>query len=89
MTWRKVTIAVAADAADKNVASVAVRSQQRPATLRYLLRVDRQTKSSFDSLDQAEQAGRRIKDAFPVVQVSIYDTAMSESTVLSPSLAPS
>jgi hypothetical protein len=79
MVSRKITMPAPAGAAEE---SVAAPSQGRPVNRRYLLRVDRQTKTSFDTLDQAETAGRKIKTAFPIVQVSIYDTAMSESTIL-------
>jgi hypothetical protein len=40
---------------------------------RYRLQVDRQTKSSFEDKDAAEKAGKAIKKAHPVVQVTVYD----------------
>jgi hypothetical protein len=61
------------------------RSQRRPTSLRYLLQVDRQTKSSFDEIEEAKAAGRTIKNAFPMVQVSIYDTKESESFIVAAS----
>jgi hypothetical protein len=56
--------------------------QRRPEMQRFRLQVDRQTKSSFDSLAEAEKAGREIKKAHPVVQVSIYDTKENQQKVL-------
>ena len=47
--------------------------QGRPTLHRYRLQVDRQTKSSFENRDAAEKAGKAIKKAHPVVQVTIYD----------------
>jgi hypothetical protein len=56
--------------------------QRRPEMQRFRLQVDRQTKSSFDSLAEAEKAGREIKKAHPVVQVSIYDAKENQQKVL-------
>ncbi|NVO14229.1 MAG: hypothetical protein HXX10_09360 [Rhodoplanes sp.] len=54
--------------------AVEPRSQRRkPETGRYLLQVDRQTKESYATIEAAEAAGRVIKNAFPVLQVSVYD----------------
>ena len=50
------------------------------ATERYLLQVDRQTKRSFADVAEATKAGEAVKKAYPVVMVSIYDTAESVST---------
>jgi hypothetical protein len=56
--------------------------QNRPAQGRYRLQVDRQTKSTFESLDAAEKAGQAIKKAHPIVQVSVYDAVESAQTIL-------
>ena len=37
--------------------------QKRPTLQRYRLQVDRQTKSSYDTLEAAEKAGKAIKKA--------------------------
>ena len=59
------------------------RSQARPENKRFLLQVDRQTKASFERLEDARAAGTRIKDAYPVVEVTIYDSSGAEGrTVL-------
>jgi hypothetical protein len=47
--------------------------QRRQPEQRFRLQVDRQTKNSFGTLKAAVEAGTKIKKAFPVVQVSIYD----------------
>jgi hypothetical protein len=56
--------------------------QSRPPQARYRLQVDRQTKSSYESLQEAEKAGHAIKKAHPVVQVSVYDAVESAQTIL-------
>jgi hypothetical protein len=47
--------------------------RKRPESGRYLLQVDRQTKGSYKTSEAAQVAGREIKAAYPIVQVSIYD----------------
>jgi hypothetical protein len=50
-------------------------SQRRPADKGpFRLQVDRQTKDSFATFEEAAAAGLVIKEAHPVVQVSVYDT---------------
>ncbi|HWK97466.1 MAG TPA: hypothetical protein VNR39_18780 [Pseudolabrys sp.] len=56
--------------------------QARPAMARYRLQVDRQTKATFASLEDAQRAGQAIKKSFPVVQVSIYDAEQSTQASL-------
>ena len=48
-------------------------NQQKRLEERYRLQVDRQTKKTFTTLEAAEAAGRVIKNAHAVVQVSVYD----------------
>lgn len=50
-------------------------SQAKAAEERFLLRVDGQTKRSFASLDDAMTAGKQIKKAYPIVAVTVIDTA--------------
>jgi hypothetical protein len=57
-------------------------SQARPPLGRFRLQVDRQTKAAFASMGDAEKAGREIKKAHPIVQVSIYDAEESQQTML-------
>jgi hypothetical protein len=56
--------------------------QSRPAQGRYRLQVDRQTKSTYESLEEAEKVGQAIKKAHPIVQVSVYDAVESAQTIL-------
>jgi hypothetical protein len=56
--------------------------QSRPALGRFRLQVDRQTKSTFESGEEAEKAGQAIKTAHPMVQVSIYDAQESVQKIL-------
>jgi hypothetical protein len=56
--------------------------RRRPDIKKYRLQVDRQTKSSYDSLEDAEAAGLAIKTAHPVVQVSIYDAAEGMTKII-------
>jgi hypothetical protein len=48
--------------------------RQRPESGRYLLQVDRQTKSSFKTFDDAHSAALKIKKSNPVIQVAVYDS---------------
>lgn len=56
--------------------------QGRPVLGRFRLQVDRQTKSTFESSEEAEKAGQAIKKAHPIVQVSIYDALESAQKIL-------
>ncbi len=49
---------------------------------RYWLQIDRQTKSSFDELEPAQQAGETLKKRFPNVHVSLYDRQSGLHSVL-------
>ena len=56
--------------------------QTRPVLGRFRLQVDRQTKATYASMDEAETAGKAIKKAHPIVQVSVYDAEQSAQTML-------
>ena len=56
--------------------------QKKPLLYRYWLQVDRQTKSSFETLKEAETAGSAIKKAHPKLQVSIYDAEKSQQILI-------
>jgi hypothetical protein len=49
-------------------------NQRKAPDARYWLQVDRQTKRSFATLEDAEAMGLGIKQAHPIVQVSVYDS---------------
>jgi hypothetical protein len=57
-------------------------NQSRVPLERFRLQVDRQTKATFTELGDAEKAGREIKKAHPVVQVSVYDAKEGGQTLL-------
>jgi len=57
-------------------------TQNRPALGRFRLQVDRQTKATYASMDEAATAGKAIKKAHPIVQVSVYDAEQSAQTLL-------
>jgi hypothetical protein len=58
-------------------------SQKRRAELgRFWLQVDRQTKRSFKTEEEAEAAGMAIKSKFSQVQVAIYDRDESRNRIL-------
>ena len=59
-------------------------SQHRRPEGRFLLQVDRQTKVSFSTFEEAEKAGLVIKKNFPVVRVAIYDSVTSENKIIEP-----
>jgi hypothetical protein len=50
-----------------------VSQHKRPEAGRYLLQVDRQTKSSYETVEAARTAGLAIKTGHPIVRVSVYD----------------
>lgn len=56
--------------------------QSRPVLGRFRLQVDRQTKKAFDTAEEAETAGLVIKKAYPIVQVSVYDSEKSAQKIL-------
>jgi hypothetical protein len=56
--------------------------RKRPAEAQFRVQVDRQTKSSHATLAQAEAAASAIKNAYPVVQVSIYDAQAGQTTLV-------
>jgi len=49
---------------------------------RYRLQVDRLTKSSYTSKDEAQKAGSAIKARFPKVHVTIYDSERNETVTV-------
>jgi hypothetical protein len=68
---------------DKEKESDDVFSQRkRPERGRYLLQVDRQTKGSYAASEEAQAAALAIKKAYPIIQVSIYDSVDNTSTIV-------
>ena len=56
--------------------------RRRPEAGQFQLQVDRQTKASFSSFDEAENAGKAIKQAHPIVSVTIYDAESYERKII-------
>jgi hypothetical protein len=56
--------------------------QRQPETERYLLQIDRQTKRSFKTSDDARSMALEIKARFPALQVSIYDNVTNSRTLI-------
>lgn len=49
---------------------------------RFWLQIDRQTKSSYETAEQAATAGMAIKKNFSMVQVAVYDRKEGSNTIL-------
>ncbi len=56
--------------------------RKRPERGRYLLQVDRQTKGSYTTSEAAQSIALGIKTAYPIVQVSVYDSVDNTSTLV-------
>ncbi|HUC51964.1 MAG TPA: hypothetical protein VMA30_21455 [Xanthobacteraceae bacterium] len=67
--------------AEEDVVEVFSQSKQ-PERGRYLLQVDRQTKSSYATLEAAQAAALAIKKNYSVVQVSVYDSVEHTYTMM-------
>jgi hypothetical protein len=70
------------DDADKEAADEVFSQRKRPERGRYLLQVDRQTKGSYTTSEAAQSAALAIKNAYPIVQVSVYDSVDNTNTIL-------
>jgi hypothetical protein len=55
----------------------------RPPVEGFVTIVDGHFKSEFDSLDAAEASGRKLKTAYPMLQIEIYDANAKTRTLLS------
>jgi hypothetical protein len=54
----------------------------RPPTSGFVTIVDGHFKSEFDDVEAAEAAGRKLKAAYPMLQIQIYDAANKVRTLL-------
>jgi hypothetical protein len=54
----------------------------RPPTEGFVTIVDGHFKSEFDDLEAAEEAGRKLKAAYPMLQIEIYDAVNKARTLL-------
>jgi hypothetical protein len=55
----------------------------RPPTEGFVIVVDGQFKTEFDTVDAAEASGRKLKSACPMLQVQIYDAEKKTRVLLS------
>lgn len=55
----------------------------RPPTEGFVIIVDKHFKSEFDTAEAAETSGRKLKAAYPMLQIEIYDAANKTRTLLS------
>src|SRR3954469_2757682 len=55
----------------------------RPPTAGFVVIVDGHFKSEFATVDAAEASGRKLKSAYPMLQIEIYDAATRVRTLLS------
>ena len=55
----------------------------RPPTEGFAMIVDGHFKTEFDTVDAAETAGRKLKSAYPMLQIEIYDAEKKTRTLLS------
>jgi hypothetical protein len=62
---------------------------KRPERGRYLLQVDRQTKGSYTTSEDAQSAAQAIKTGYPIVQVSVYDSVEHTYTMVEAAAASS
>ena len=54
----------------------------RPPTEGFVTVVDGHFKTEFDDVEAAEAAGRKLKAAYPMLQIEIYDAANRVRTLL-------
>jgi hypothetical protein len=54
----------------------------RPPTEGFATIVDGHFKSEFDTVDAAEVSGRKLRSAYPMLQIEIYDAVMKVRTLL-------
>ena len=76
------------DNSDKEAEEV-FSQRKRPESGRYLLQVDKQTKDSYKTSEAAQWAALEIKKAYPIVQVSIYDSVDNSIRLVELPSAPS
>ncbi len=56
--------------------------RKRPEAERFVLQVDRQTKGSYPTAEAAHAAGLAIKNDFPLLHVTVYDSIERAGTTI-------
>jgi hypothetical protein len=69
---------------DEPVPKKAVRAD-RPPTEGFAIIVDGHFKLEFDTVEAAEASARKLKAAYPMLQIEIYDAVKKSRTLLSDS----
>jgi hypothetical protein len=59
--------------------------RKRPEAERFILQVDRQTKGSYPTAEIAFAAGLAIKNSFPLLHVTVYDSVEHARTTIAAS----
>jgi hypothetical protein len=62
-----------------------VSQRQQPEAGRFVLQVDRQTKSSHPTAETAHAAGLAIKNNHPLLHVTVYDSVEHQGTTIAAS----
>jgi hypothetical protein len=81
MASRQMKMPTKSDHAAEEIMEIPSQSK-RPERGRYLLQVDRQTKNSYTSSEEAQSVGLKIKIGYPIIQVSVYDSVDHTYTIL-------
>jgi hypothetical protein len=81
MATRQMKMPAKSDHAAEEIMEVPSQGK-RPERGRYLLQVDRQTKNSYATAEDAQTAGMKIKKGYPIIQVSVYDSVDHTYTIL-------
>jgi hypothetical protein len=89
MASRQIKMPVKDDSGTDKDADEVFSQRKRPERGRYLLQVDRQTKGSYTTPEAAQSAALAIKTAYPIVQVSVYDSVDNTNTLVEAAAAAS
>jgi len=82
MASRQIKMPVKDDSDKEKEPDEVFSQRKRPERGRYLLQVDRQTKGSYTTPEAAQSAALVIKNAYPIVQVSVYDSVEYTHTMV-------
>jgi len=72
---------------EKAKSPAALRANARP-TDGYVLSVDGKWKQRYDTSAEAMAAGEKLKEKFPVIQISVYDAAEGTYSAIHQATAP-
>jgi len=75
-------IKVTAKKRDPEAAEQQFGQRRKPEKGPFRLQVDRQTKESYATYEEAEAVGLAIKKRHPIVQVAVYDAVKGERKII-------